>query len=239
MQHTRFTATQGPLPGNGAVLRTAALRGAVAAVGIIAFLGTAPVHAQTQRSGGGEAQKMMQQYQQLAAERTSLQAQVAQLQKDLDAAKADAAAAKKQRDALKSATGGSAAAVAQANSGKAAAEQSLEQSKQRMTELVAHFRETAGALKQAELDRDSTRKTLAERNQAFDKCADSNFQLYQINSEILDRYEHVGLFTKVGTADPITRISRTRIENLVDDYRARALELRVKKPPPTPPAPAQ
>ena len=41
-------------------------------------------------------QKIMQQYQQVAAEKTSLQAQVAQIQKDLDAAKAELASTKKQ-----------------------------------------------------------------------------------------------------------------------------------------------
>src|ERR1700730_11065698 len=64
------------------------------------------VHAQTQRSGG-EAQKFMQQYQQLAAEKAALQAQVAQGKKDLDAAQAALAAAKKERDALKARAAGS------------------------------------------------------------------------------------------------------------------------------------
>ena len=209
---------------------------ALAALGAAWVLGTGAAPAQTQRSGGGETQKIMQQYQQLAAERTSLQAQVAQLQKDLDGAKAELATAKKERDALKGERGGSAAAIAQANSGKLAAEQSLEQSKQRMTELINRFRDTAVQLKQTEIDRDGLRKTLAERSAAFDRCADSNFQLYQINGEILDRYEHVGLFTKVSSADPFTRITRTRIENLVDDYRARAQELRIKKPAAVPAA---
>src|SRR5262249_35462806 len=60
-----------------------------------------PADAQVQRSGGGEAQKFMQQYQQIAGEKTALQAQLAQMKKDLDAAKADLAAMKKERDALK------------------------------------------------------------------------------------------------------------------------------------------
>jgi chromosome segregation ATPase len=194
----------------------------------LAVLAAAHAPAQTQRSGG-EAQKMMQQYQQLAAEKTGLQAQVAQLQKDLDAAKAALAAMKKERDASKAQSGATAAAVAQANAAKAGAEQGLEQSKRRMTELVNRFRETAVDLKRAETERESARKTLADRNAAFDKCAEANLRLFEINSEILDRYEHVGLFTKVTAAEPFTRVTRTRIENLVDDYRARALELRVKK----------
>ncbi len=54
-------------------------------------------------------------------------------------------------------------------------------------------------------------------------------QLYEITNDVLDRYEHVGLFTKATAAEPFTRITRTRIENLVDEYRARALENRTQK----------
>jgi len=188
--------------------------------------------AQTQRSGGGEAQKFMQQYQQVAAEKTALQAQLVQMKKDLDSAQAATASMKKERDALKARSGGSEAAVAQLNASKETAEKNLEQYKQRMTELVARFRETANNLKEVEADRTQLRKSLDERNAAFDHCAESNFRLFEINGEILDRYEHVGLFTKTSAAEPFTRITRTRIENLTDEYRGRALELRVKKPGP-------
>jgi len=192
----------------------------------------ARVHAQTQRSGGGEAQKFMQQYQQVAAEKAALQAQVAQMKKDLDAAKTELAAVKKERDAAKAHVGVPPTAVAQANSAKDAAEKSLEQSKQRMTELVARFRETAGNLKDAEADRAKLRKDLSDRNGAFDTCAVNNMQLYEMNREILNRYEHVGLFTKVSADEPFTKITRTRLENLADEYRQRAQELQVKKPAP-------
>jgi chromosome segregation ATPase len=204
------------------------MRSITMALTALAVLAAPHASAQTQR-GGGEAQKMMQQFQQLAAEKTGLQAQVAQLQKDLDAAKGALAAMKKERDASKAQTGAVAAAIAQANAGKAGAEQGLEQSRQRMTDLVNRFRETAVELKQAESERENARTALAERNEAFDKCAEANLRLYEVNSEILDRYEHVGLFTKVSAAEPFTKVTRTRIENLVDDYRGRAQELRVKK----------
>jgi outer membrane murein-binding lipoprotein Lpp len=185
--------------------------------------------AQVQRSGGGETQKIMQEYQQLAAERTSMQAQIAQLKKDLDASKSDLAAMKKERDALKGHSGGLAAAAAQSNAAQLAAEQGLEQSKQRMNELVSRFRETAQNLKQIEAERNAAKTELSERNRAFDQCAESNVQLFEINKEILDRYEHVGLFTKASAGEPFTKLTRTRIENLVDEYRARAEELRIKK----------
>jgi chromosome segregation ATPase len=205
---------------------------ATAALAAAIFCAHAPLYAQVQRSGGGEVQKFMQQYQQVAAEKTALQAQLAQMKKDLDAANAELAAVKKERDAAKSHVGVSPAAITQATSAKEAAERNLEQSKQRMTELIGRFRETATNLKEVEADRAKLRKDLLERNSAFDTCVADNMQLYEITGEVLDRYQHVGLFTKVSAAEPFTKITRTRIDNLIEEYRERAQELRVKKATP-------
>jgi len=202
---------------------------------VVALMAAPCGHAQTQRSGGGESQRLMQQYQQLAAEKTSLQAQVAQQKKDLDAAQSELAAAKKERDALKARSSGMAAAaaqLAQAGEARQAAEKSLEQYKQRTAELVERFKETIATLKGVESARTQLQQDNGTLSAAFDKCAENNLQLYEISNAVLDRYEHVGLFTKVGTAEPFTKITRTRIDNLVDEYRAKAEELRSKKRPP-------
>ena len=203
---------------------------------IAVIAAAAPVHAQTQRSGGGEAQKFMQQYQQIAAEKTALQTQLEQLKKDLDTAHTDLAAMKKERDVLKAHAGvptaAAATALAEVTASKESAEKNVEQYKQRMTELVNRFRETAANLKEVEADRTTLRGTLAERNAAFDKCAEDNLQLFKINGEILDRYDHVGLFTKVSAGEPFTKITRARLDNLVVEYRERAEQLRAKKPGP-------
>jgi chromosome segregation ATPase len=195
------------------------------------YTAAAPALAQIQRSGGagGESQKIMQQYQQLAGEKAALQSQSAQMKKDLDEAKSALAAVKKERDALKLQVGSAAAAAAQSVAAKQATEKSLDQYKQRMTELVARFKETATNLKDVESDRNKLQNDLKERASAYDKCAEDNLGLFEINADLLDRYEHVGLFTKVSASEPFTKITRTRIENLVDEYRARALELKVKK----------
>ena len=194
----------------------------------IGIFATPCAQAQTQRSGN-ETQKFMQQYQQLAAEKSALQAQATQMKKDLDSAQADLASVKKERDALKLRAGGSNAQFAQLTAGKEAAEKSLEQLKQRTAELVARFREMAVNLREVEADRAKLQNDLKERSVAFDKCAEDNLGLFEVNSQILDRYEHIGVFTKIGTADPFTKIARTRIENFVDEYRARALQLRAAK----------
>ena len=203
------------------------------------LIGTAPVRAQTQRSGGGDSQRIMQQYQQVSAEKTALQAQVAQIKKDLDGANSQLAEVKKERDALKARAAGSSAAaaqqVAQANASKEAVEKSLELNKQRTAELVDRFKETIGALKGVESDRDQLRRNLDEINVKYDKCAENNEQLYQISNTVLERYGHVGFFTKAVAVEPFTRITRTRIDNLVVETHEHAEELRLKKT--APPAP--
>jgi chromosome segregation ATPase len=193
-----------------------------------ALLFAATVAAQTERGGGsgGDSQRIMQQYQQLAAERTTLKAQLGDLQKELDSAKADLAATRKERDELK----GRAAQLAPLTVAKDTAEKNLEQNRERTAELVAKFRETVASLKDVEADRGRVQADLVRRNDAFDTCATDNLSLYEISGQVLDRYENVGFFTRVAASDPFLRVTHTRIENLVDEYRARAQELRVKKP---------
>jgi chromosome segregation ATPase len=199
---------------------------------LAASLASLSSRAQVERSGGSETQRIIQQYQQVAAEKTSLAAQLDQMKKDLQAAQTELASTKKERDALKARVGAAAAsagAVTQLTASRDAAEKNLGAYKQRMEELIARYRDLATKLKEVEADRAKDTKDLAERNAAFDKCAQDNAQLYDITNQVLDRYEHVGPFTKVSAVEPFTRITRTRIENIADEYRQRASELRMQK----------
>jgi chromosome segregation ATPase len=186
-----------------------------------------PLLAQTAR-GGGDSQRFMQQYQQLASEKSALEAQVTSLKHDLDGARTELAAVRKERDGLKAHSAAAVTSVAQLNAAKEAADKSAAQTNERMTELVTHFRETASNLKQVEIDREQLQRELRERSAAYDRCASANLSLYDLNGDILNRYEHVGVFTRASASEPFTRITRTRMENLVDETRGRALELREK-----------
>jgi chromosome segregation ATPase len=193
-------------------------------------------HAQVERSGGGggEAARIMQQYQQVAAEKTALQSQLAQAKKDLEASQSELAAAKKERDALKGRAGAAATATAEAarlTTTQATTEKNLEQYKQRLMEVVAKFRELAANLKEVETDRNTLRADLGKRDAAYQSCAADNAQLYDLATQVLDRYEHVGLFTKVSAEEPFTRITRTRLDNVADEYREQAKQLRLKQNP--------
>ena len=208
-----------------------------------------PASAQVQRSGGGGNPALMQQYQQLATERTQLQADNAKLKKDLDDLKKQLDAAKQQITASKAGATHNQAALAAAQAAVQAANDSNARSqadtRTRMQELVGRFRETATQLRGVETERNQLQQQLTQSKVDFDKCAQRNYDLYQVDLEVLDRYEHQGAFGYLARGEPFTRIKRTQVDNFVLEYKERAEELRVKKPdapagptPAAPPAPA-
>jgi len=182
---------------------------------------------QTMRTGGDNA-RAIQQLQQLASERTALQAdnaklkeQVEDLKKKLDRAAAENAALAARKTALE-ADGGA------GQSGRQTSE-ALEKSRAQMQELIGRFRETALNLKTVETERAGLRAQLEARSRDYDTCVDRNAGLYQINLETLAQLEKQGFWRRAGEVEPFTRLARTRLENLIDDYRFRVDELRVQR----------
>jgi chaperonin cofactor prefoldin len=200
---------------------------------ILACMGIAPsALAQVQRSGsggGGANTQLYQQYQQAVTERTQLQADNAKLKSDLDDLKKQLAAAKQQLASTQTGAHRNDAALAAAQQQSEANGKALTDLKERMQELITKFRETIAQLQGVETERSQLKQELTASQTSFDKCAESNYSLYQVNGEVLDRYAHQGAFSYLARAEPFTQIKRTQIENLVLEYRERAEELRVKK----------
>lgn len=189
---------------------------------LLILFASGPALAQTARSGGGASAQLLQQMQQLASERTALQAENARMKKELDDLR-------KERDALKKAQQGvderarvSAVALARSTEQRAGVEQELKTTKDRMQELIAKFRETVQTLRQTETETTAAKQTLATRDREMKVCVDRNLALYRLNDEILTRFEHESTWTRVARAEPFTRLKRIELENLVDDYKAKA-----------------
>jgi chromosome segregation ATPase len=197
---------------------------AVASVALCSFAA-----AQSARSGGGASAALMQQVQQLGSERTQLQGENARLKQENEALKKQVDGARKEAAAAKAGLANNQAAVGAARAANESTVKQLEDSKAKMQELIARFKDTLASMRQVESDRTQLQQQVAQKSVAFDKCAENNFSLYQITGEVLDRYEHQGAFSYMARSEPFTRISRTRIENLVDEYRQRAQELKVIK----------
>lgn len=190
---------------------------------------SAHVSAQVQRSGGGGNAQLMQQFQQAVSERTQLQADNAKLKKELDEVKKQLATAQQATASKAGAERNQAAAVVAARAATDRTQKSLDETKGKMQELVSRYRETITTMRGIETERTQLQQQLAASKAGFDQCAETNYSLYQVAGEVLDRYAHQGAFSYLERAEPFTRIKRTQIDNLVLEYKQRAEELRVKK----------
>jgi len=116
-------------------------------------------------------------------------------------------------------------------------EQNLTQTTAKLQELISRFREMATTLRQVEAERADLQQQLSRGTSALDQCAQRNEQLYQINAEVLNRYEHESAFSRLAAAEPFTRLKRTQIENIALEDRQRAEAFRMQRAAPsTPPA---
>ena len=197
-----------------------------------ALQATRPAAAQVARPAGGNASaQVLQQYQQASAERAALQAENLRMKQELDALKAKLKATDRQLSDTRGSATRSQNALAAAQAAARSSEQALEQNRARLQELITRFKDTTATLGGVETDRAQTRQQLVAMNAQYDLCAQRNFELYELNAQALDRLDHPGAFAAFTRIEPFTRLQRTRMENLVDDYRARALELRVRDRP--------
>lgn len=180
---------------------------------------------QVQRSGNDTA-RVMQQLQQLTAEKTQAQAENAKLKSEVEELKAQLAksssalSAAEQRAKKNTASPKDSAALQESND-------ALARSRTQMQELVVKFRETAQILKEVETDRDQLRAKASTQERDLKTCVDRNAGMYMVSDEILRNMEGRGVWDSLANKEPFTKLSRTRLENLIDDYRYRVEELRV------------
>jgi seryl-tRNA synthetase len=192
------------------------------------FAGTPQGYAQAVRSGGDNA-RAVQQMQQLASERTALQADNAKLKAQVDELKAKLDKGSAENAALSARIKN---LETESNRGTESNKQltdSLEKSRAQMQDLITHFRETAQNLKAVEVERNDLHGQLDLRVRELHTCVDHNVDLYEVNRETLDRLDKRGFWSALGNAEPFTQLARARLENLIDAYRYRIDELRVER----------
>jgi chromosome segregation ATPase len=201
-----------------------------AIVALTLCLITATTQAQVQRSGNADA-RVAQQLQQLANEKVALQAENNELKQELEQVKAQLQKSASTAKELENRNRALQASTASRASNNQQAEEQLERSRTQLQELVAKFRETAQALREVETDRATAKSQLAAKEREFKVCVDRNDGLINLNYELLEYMEDRDFWSKLGEREPFTRQKRTQLENLIDDYRYRADELRVEKQP--------
>ncbi|HVY23375.1 MAG TPA: hypothetical protein VG962_08505 [Steroidobacteraceae bacterium] len=183
------------------------------------------VQAQVQRSGNDTA-RVMQQLQQVMSEKAQLQTENDSLKKQLQELQAKVGKAGSEQAALQQRT---TRELEASNARQKENETTIQQLRDKLQELIAKFRETATQLQSVETDREKFKNDLAARDRDYNTCVDRNAGLYFLNDEILRKLEDHSIWDTVREKEPFTRLARTRLENLIDDYRDRVEELRVNR----------
>lgn len=94
-------------------------------------------------------------------------------------------------------------------------------------EVEAHV-ETRRLLAEKIQEKNDLLKIATGQTQTIDLCVANNKKLYEIDQELLTVYENKGVWDSVTQAEPFSRLSQVKIENLVDDYQYRLDDLRVE-----------
>jgi chromosome segregation ATPase len=196
-----------------------------------AFAGHA--NAQSARAGGSGNAQLVQQMQQLASERTALQAENARMKKELADMTRERDQLRSGRTALDQRGKASEAAAARSAKEKESLEAENQKLKDRMQDLVAKFRETAETLRGVETERTTFKQSLTSKEGELAACVKRNAALFELNEEVLTRVADEGMFSRLASLEPFTKIKRVELENLVDDYKFRAQDQQVSPPTPT------
>ena len=204
---------------------------------LIAAAVVAPVMAQTARTGGSANAQLTQQMQQLASERTTLQAENARLKKELDDTRKERDQYKNAQKSVDARVKTSAAELAQSASQRQNLENELKLNRDKTDQLVAKFRETLQSMREVETNLSTEKQTVATRDQELKSCTERNSALYQLNGEILTHIEHESTWSHLARAEPFTQIKRVQMENLVDGYKGRAKDQKLPASPDASPAP--
>lgn len=195
---------------------------------VLLAVAASPAFAQTERSGNADA-RIMQQLQQMSSERAALQADNAKLKQELDQLKKDLQQAASAKASLENRNKALTANASRGEQSVLQTEEQLERARDQMQELVTRFRETAQSLRDVEIERADVKSQLALRDREFKTCVDRNAAFYNLNVEVLDRMENRGLWSNLTAKEPFLKLKRVELENLVDDYRYRADELKLEQ----------
>lgn len=210
---------------------------AVAAVSLT--LSAASLGQTARNATGTPSAQAMQQLQQLASERTALQAENARIKGDLEAARKERdslkAALKTAQGALTSRNRGAEAEIARVQGEKARVEGDLAREKQREEELVQRFRDTAAAVREVEADRAAKVQLLAQRDQELKVARERNMKLHALATEMIDKFNDQGFWSSLARREPFTRLKRVELENLADGFLAAADDQLLPQSPSTHP----
>ena len=159
-----------------------------------------------------------------------VQAQLNEVQQQKSLLEQEKAGLAEQMEELKKKSDGLESGAARANARRVALDREVEVLNKDKAELTAKLQETMQEMtkKQAESmqalqhkEREIKRfeAELAHQTRQGEMCQVKNARLYQINAELMDKYQSKGVFGALLQAEPFTQLKRVEVENLLQEYR--------------------
>jgi chromosome segregation ATPase len=206
---------------------------AIIALAIATFsIGVRDVWAEgARREGGGDTARLQMMVQQLNTDKANLTADNAKLKAELDKTKKELDAAAKERDAGTQKLGRNSQDLANSQAKADALQRSFDTLKSRFDQLVEQFRGMVATMKELEQQRDQLNVNVADYAARVTACERNNDALYKSALELIDLYDRKGMFTSMMQHEPVTKLKRVQIENLMDQYRQSADDMHLKVVP--------
>jgi len=113
----------------------------------------------------------------------------------------------------------------------------IEQWKQHDAKSNEQLTALRAQLKEQSEQRTRLEVALKVQTDNFALCYGNNKQLFDLNRELLTRYQQKGVLDAVKQREPFTGLKEVEVENLVQDYRYRNDDLKVSAPNDEPVAP--
>ncbi len=188
---------------------------------ILNALAATAVNAQTTRrdAGGGVGAQVQAAMQQLTAERDRLQRENDELQKKLDDAVAQEKKLKKEIAAAKNKTESTQTSLTKYQETDAKLREYIEKQNDKIQQIVDKYKELVQNLRTVEAEKSKLTSALKTKAADYDRCAEKNNQLFTMGTEVLDLYENKGVWDSLMQKEPMTKLKRVEMENLVSEYR--------------------
>lgn len=173
--------------------------------------GNVPAAAQRgQDDGSARIQQMMRQ---LALERDRLKKENAVMTNDL-------AELKKKQEKLESKYKKTQARLSRT-------EKSNDQYKDRLELYTNKIQELVGRLKNTLVTLRKAKTTINDQSGELLSCMNYNIKLFDAGSDMLSKYEEKGVWDAIAQSEPLTQLKQVEIENVIEEYRHRMLDLQV------------
>ena len=102
---------------------------------------------------------------------------------------------------------------------------------ERIRELTEKLKEHIEVLKRVAAERDVAEVEGAECSARFERCEFKNARLFQANQELVELYGQKDSFDRILQREPFTRLKQVEIESILEEYRHKLSESRVKPEP--------